>query len=228
MHEPALRTVLLIRSIDEGDKTGQVLSVEERAEATLAAAKGAPLIASGLTGPSLPAAAEHILVKRAGLLLAKLQARAPVIDRVLDLAAGVSWLGPAVLALAFISGVSLSALDGSQRIEILAMPVWGLLLWNLAVYVALIVLWVRALRRRNANLPRLSARVSGFFGRVLRGRVQAVLRDTARFNVPLTEVMQQFTSEWVSIVRPTWQLRAARLLHLGSLVLAFGCVAGLY
>lgn len=225
MHESALRTVLLIRSIDEGDKSGQVISLEERSDATLAAAKGAPVIASGLTGPSLPAAAENILVRRAELLLAKLRSRAPVIDRVVDLADGATWLGPALLAIAFFMGVGVSALNGSQRIDILAFPVLGLLLWNLVVYVALFALWVRARRKPAAEGP---SRLAGFYTRVLRGRAQALLRDTARFNVPLTEVMQRFATEWVAIVRPTWQLRTTRLLHMGAVVLAFGCIAGLY
>jgi hypothetical protein len=224
MHEPALRTVLLIRSIDEGDKSGQVLSLDERNDATLAAAKGAPVIASGLTGPSLPAAAEGIMVRRAELLLAKLRSRSPVIDRVLDLADGVSWLGPVVLGVAFFMGVGVSALNGSQRIEILAFPVFGLLLWNLLVYVALIALAVRARRKPKP----VASRLSGFYARVLRGRAQALLRDTARFNVPLTEVMQNFANEWVSVVRTSWQLRTTRLLHMSALVLAFGCIVGLY
>lgn len=225
MHESVLRTVLLVRSIDEGDKSGQVLSLEERADATQAAAKGAPAIPNGLSGTSLPAAAEQILVRRAQLLLAKLQSRAPVVDRVLDLAAGVSWLGPAVLGLAFVSGVSLSALDGGQRIEILAFPVLGLILWNLLVYVALLALWVRARRRRSSQSP---SRLSSFYSRFLRGRAEALLRDTARFNVPLTEVLQGFANEWVAIVRPMWLLRTKRLFHGGALLVAFGCVAGLY
>lgn len=225
MHESALRTVLLIRSIDEGDPSGQVISLEERTDATLAAAKGAPVIASGLTGPSLPAAAESIMVRRAELLLAKLRSRAPVIDRVLDLADGASWLGPGVLTIAFCMGIGVSALNGSQRIEILAFPVFGLLLWNLLVYAALLALWIRGRRKPPAQGP---SRLASFYTRVLRGRAQALLRDTARFNVPLTEVMQKFAAEWVAIVRPSWQLRTTRLLHMGALVLAFGCIVGLY
>jgi len=224
MHESALRSVLLIRSIDEGDKSGQVLTLEERSEATLAAAKGVPTIASGLTGPSLPAAAESILVRRAELLLAKLRARSPVVDRVIDLADGVSWLAPAVLAVAFVLGVGVSALNGSQRIDILAFPVFGLLLWNFVVYIALIALAVRARRKPQTA----GARLSGFYARVLRGRAQALLKDTARFNVPLTEVLQSFASEWVTVARPSWQLRTTRLLHMAALVLAFGCIVGLY
>lgn len=224
MHESVLRTVLLIRSIDEGDQSGQVLSLQERADATQAAARGAPAIPNGLAGSTLPAPAEQILVRRAQLLLSKLQARAPVIDRVLDLAAGVSWLAPAVLTLAFLSGVSLSALEGSQRVEILAFPVLGLIAWNLLIYATLIVLWVRA-RRKHAHTP---SRLSSVYSRFLRGRAQSLLKDTSRFNVPLTEAMQRFASEWVDIVRPTWLLRTKRLFHLGAMLVGFGCVAGLY
>ena len=42
--------------------------------------------------------------------------------------------GITVLALTLASGFGLSALDGSRRVDILAVPFVGLVLWNLAVY----------------------------------------------------------------------------------------------
>jgi hypothetical protein len=133
-----------------------------------------------------------------------------------------------VLAVAFVLGVGVSALNGSQRVEILAFPVFGLLLWNVLMYIALAVLWLRARRKPSPSNGPAASRLSGFYSRVLRARAQTLLRDTARFNVPLTEVMQRFAAEWVAIVRPTWQLRTLRLLHMAALVVAFGCIAGLY
>lgn len=224
MHESALRTVFLIRSIDEGDKAGDVLSLAERAEATRSAAQGVGPLAHGLAGPSLPAGAQRLLVRRAELLLDKLQSRSPVVERILELAGGVSRLGFAILAAAFAAGVGMSALDGSQRIDVLSSPLLGLLAWNLLVYVVLAVAWFRPKRKQSAGHSLLWS----WYARWIRGRGDALLRHSSRFNVPLTEAMHRFAGEWAAIAAPLLVLRAKRLFHLGAACLSLGLVAGLY
>jgi hypothetical protein len=224
MHAAALRRVLLIRSIDEGDKAGEVLSLAERAEATQRAAKESPAIVQGLAGATLPAAAERLLERRAELLFARLTVRSPVVVRVLELAGGVSWLGWALLAVAFVCGLGMSALDGRQRIDLLAFPLLGLLAWNLVVYVVLIV---AALRPRRAGGPAASW-LSSAYARWIRGRAEALLRQTTRFNVPLAEAMQRFAADWATLAQPLLLLRAQRLFHAGAAMLALGLVTGMY
>lgn len=223
MHAPALRTVLLIRSIDEGDKTGEVLSLADRAEATQTAASHAGAIPNTLSGSSLPPAAERLLVRRAELLLDKLETRSPVIGSVLDLAGGASWLGPALLALAFVFGLTTAALEGRDRIDLLSFPLLGLIGWNLVVYFALLISWLR--RRGRTAPPSMLAR---WYARSIRGRADALLRQSSRFNVPLTDAMQRFATEWASIAQPLVLLRAKRVFHLAAAAVALGLIAGLY
>jgi hypothetical protein len=223
MHERALRAVLLIRSIDEGDKAGEVLSLAERTDATQAAAQQAGAI-SGLAGPSLPASAERLIVRRAELLLAKLEARAPVIRHVLALSGGASWLGVSVLAVAFVSGFGMSALDGLHRIDVLAFPLLGLIAWNAIVYLVTLVAAVRP-RSARATSPSI---LSIAYARWIRGRADALMRHSSQFNAPLAAAMQRFANEWASIARPLLLLRAQRLFHFGAAVLALGLIAGLY
>jgi hypothetical protein len=224
MHERALRTVLLIRSIDEGDKAGEVLSIDERDAATRAAAENVGAISQGLAGPSLPVNAERLLVRRAELLLTKLKSRAPVVNQVLALAGGASWFGFLVLLIALGFGVAMSALDGRQRIDMLAFPLLGLIAWNLLVY---LVTLVAALRPKNKNTGAGSL-VSGTYARWIRSRANALMRRSSHFNKPLAEAMQRFGEEWATIARPLLSLRAQRLFHLGAAVLASGLIAGLY
>jgi hypothetical protein len=223
MHEAALRNVLLIRAIDEGDKAGEVLSVAERSTATKNAAQSAGEIPNGLAGQSLPVPAERLLVRRAELLMTTLQARSPVITHVLDLIAGASWLAPVLLVVAFACGVGMSALDGRHQIDILAFPLLGLIAWNLAVYLTLIV---AALRKRKQHTG--GSTLSTLYARWIRERTDALLRQSSRFNVPLAEAMQRFAQEWVSIMRPGLLLRAQRLFHVCAVMLAFGLITGLY
>jgi hypothetical protein len=224
MHERSLRTVLLIRSIDEGDAAGEVLSLAERSEATSVAMQQTGGISQGLAGPVLPASAEKLIVRRAELLLAKLRTRAPVVNQVLALVGGASWVGLLVLAVAFGFGVAMSALDGHQRIDVLAFPLLSLIAWNLLVY---LVAFVAAFRPARADSGSGSI-LSSSYARWIRNRADALLRRSSHFNAPLAAAMQRFAQEWASIARPLLSLRAQRLFHLGAALLALGLVVGLY
>lgn len=224
MHERTLRTVLLVRSIDEGDKAGEVLSLSERQEATQAAAHQVGGVQEGLAGPTLPPSAERLLVRRAELLLGKLETRAPVVSQVLALEGGSSWLGAVVLAVAFGFGVLMSALDGTHQIDILAFPLLSLIAWNFVVYAALLV----ARFRPRAKRPASPSILSSSYARWIRGRADALLRRSSHFNAPLAQTLRSFAQDWASIARPLLLLRAQRLFHLGAAVLAAGLIAGLY
>ncbi|HKP60782.1 MAG TPA: DUF2868 domain-containing protein [Polyangiales bacterium] len=224
MHAAVLRKVLLIRSIDEGDKAFEVLSLAERTDATQRAAQEAPAIAQGLAGATLPVAAERLLEHRAEMLFEKLRVRSPVVVRVMELAAGVSWLGLLVLAVAFACGLGMSALDGSQRIDLLAFPLLGLLAWNFVVYVVLIVASLRPRRPR----PPVALWLSSSYARWIRSRADALLRQASRFNVPLAEALQRFAVDWAQVAHPLLLLRAQRLFHAGAALLALGLVTGMY
>ena len=132
-------------------------------------------------------------MRRAELLLGKLETRAPVIGTVLDLAGGASWLGPALLTLAFMLGLSTAALEGRGRIDLLSFPLLGLVCWNLVVYAVLFV----AGGKRHGRSATPSA-LSLWYARWIRDRADALVRHSSRFNVPLTEAMQRFASEWAS------------------------------
>lgn len=224
MHERSLRTVLLIRSIDEGDKAGEVLSLAERTEASSAAARQTGGISQGLAGPVLPANAEKLIVRRAELLVAKLRVRAPVVSQVLALVGGASSLGLAVLATAVVIGIAMSALDGHQRVDILAFPLLSLIAWNLLVYVVTLIATLRPARSNSAS----GSLVSSSYARWIGNRAKALLRRSSHYNVPLADAMQRFALEWSSIARPLLLLRAQRLFHLGAALLALGFIAGLY
>lgn len=223
MHERALRTVLLIRSIDEGDTVGEVLSLAERAEATRSATRDGP-VRPAAAGRALSRDAERLLVRRADLLLDKLRARSPMIAQMLALASGASWLGPGLLLLASASGLSLSALDGSRQINVIAFSLLGLIAWNLLVFVVLIAARFKP-GRGDAGTDSPLARL---YERWVRGRVESLLRRSSAFNLPLSQALQRFARDWAAVARPLVVLRARRLFHLCAAMVALGLIAGLY
>jgi Protein of unknown function (DUF2868) len=232
MHQKALRTVLLVQAIEETDRTGEVIPLADRAAASREVLRESPSLSeAGLRAlPSsagqsllLPRDSQTFLIRRAERLLARLRMRSPAVVHILALAGGVTWLGRFVLLLALAAGVSLSALDGSRRINILAFPLIGLLAWNILVYVLLLASWVT---HRGRSAPRFWS--ATMYERWIAGRIESLMRHSTRYNVPLSTGLRRFAAEWGALSQPILVLRAKRLLHLAAVLVAVGLIIGLY
>lgn len=239
MRQRALQTVLLVHAIEQTDLAGDALSLEDRAEASREAADGRPLPAvtdsSALTGDS-----ERFLARRAEALLARLRVRSPGVDRVLAAAAGPTGLDRMVLLLGFLFGVALAFADGGRRIDIFAYPLIGLVLWNLIVYIVLIVRTFRSSAQRTraagaaAYRDDAALQRDGVFRRWLvrlyanrvRMRIDALITHSIGFNAPLAPGLRRFAADWWEVGRPLFRDRARRLLHLASIVAALGLMVG--
>lgn len=230
MHERTLRTVLLVQAIEQSDRNGELLPLADRAEATRTAARDDAKLRAALTGPtdsqaaSGPKTIERYLAARAERLREQLEMRSPVIRHVLALAGGASWVSRAFAIAALILGLSLSALDGSRRINILAFPLIGLILWNVVVY---ILLGLEHLRRRPAR-PAGTSGLSHFYDRYLRWRAAGLLRSSSKFNAPLTAGLKRFATEWGTVAPRLVVLRAKRLFHVCAALVALGLIVGIY
>ena len=223
MHQRALRTVLLIQAIEETDRAGEVIPLADRADASRAARRELPKLPEAQPSALLPPESEAFLAKRAQRLLNGLSTRSPAVMHVLALAGGFTWLGRFILLLALAAGVSLSALDGSRRINILAFPLIGLIAWNLLVYVLLLVSWSRTRGR-----PAATFWSGSVYERWISGRIEALMRDSTRYNVPLATGLRRFAAQWGALSQPLLLLRAKRLLHLAAAAMAIGLIVGLY
>jgi hypothetical protein len=224
MHQQALRTVLLIQAIEETDRKGEVIPLADRAEASRVIKRESPELGAAQSGATLSRKWERFLLRRAEYLLDRLRARSPVVTQVLALAGGLTWLGRGVLVLALVMGASLSSLDGSRRINILAFPLIGLIAWNLLVYLFLLMAWIRT---RGEPVPG-SIWSASVYERWISGRLESLLRRSTRFNVPLSTGLRRFASDWGAISQTLLLLRAKRLVHLAAILAAVGLIAGLY
>src|SRR5688572_31735798 len=153
MREDELRSILLVKAIEEADGSETLLPPADRLAASREASRAAG---------DAPAAG----VARARILLAKVVARHPFVESVMNLSGGSAAAGAVLLALALIVGVALSALDGTRRINVIAFPVFGVVAWNLAMYVAIFAGWLRApgmvVQLANVRLTRLVAKSGAF------------------------------------------------------------------
>ncbi|MEO7117311.1 MAG: hypothetical protein ABIZ18_15835, partial [Caldimonas sp.] len=164
---------------------------------------------------------DEFVAQRAGHALQRLGPREPVLRRLAaQRAGGGVWM--AVVALvAFGFGLAIDSIGNGQRIDLLAPPFWGVLVWNLAVYLILIV-W---------PLVRLARRAPQGNGPIVRA-MEALLR--ARHRLPRASgggsatALRKFAALWLSRSRPLAALRAESALHAGAAALALGLIAGLY
>ncbi len=224
MRESALREVLLVKAIEDSDRTGTLLPFGDRERATREALRSAGLgteeIASGRISPAF----ERALSTRAAGLAQLLFERHPVLRAVLRRSRPPAWVGFALFAAAFAMGSGLSALDGSRRINILAPPVLGLVLWNLVVYLLLAISAVRNLRSGARGGPPFTRPFVRGIGR----RLAPLLAKTAEVDTLLGDAVRRFAMNWSEAAAPLLGQHLRRWLHIGAAALTAGLIAGLY
>lgn len=227
MRQDELRSILLVKAIEEVDQAGTLMPLADRVAATREARRAAGDVAPPrdiIEQGTLSEAAKRMGVERSRILLGKIVARHPFVDIVLNLAVGPAWAGWVVVALGLVLGFALSALDGTRQINILAFPLLGVVLWNLAVYMATFVTWVRA--RSTTKQPK-----RGVPGALTNFGMRFVARQVAKaaaYNVPLADALRRFTKEWFEVARPLLVARATRLFHFSAVAVGIGLIAGLY
>ena len=196
-----------MRAVETTDTARTLWTDEERAWASRAAAE-----VVGAEG-----APEAFLARRATLAIEKLGVRQPALPRVVRALQWRSWVGIVVVGGAFALGIVLDRVDPTQRINILAPPVLGLLIWNLAVYVAIVVGYV-ARYGDSAELGPLRSALTRIAGGLSRPRRVGGLR----------EAILAFVDDWTRRSASLYGIRAARILHMAAAALAAGVIAGLY
>ena len=124
---------------------------------------------------------------------------------------------------AFGLGLLADSLGSAQRINLLAPPLWGLVLWNAVVYALLLAQWVQALAQRKPRVGWLT-RWTQTLLRGLTPRGQHGQRSAKNEGVAL----QKFIALWTQRSAPLALKRATTLLHAASAALALGLIAGMY
>lgn len=222
-----LRSILLVKAIEESDRAGTLIPLADRIAASREARRAAGDAAvpgEVIEQGTLSEAAQRMGVERARILLGKIVARHPFVDTVLNVAGGPAWAAWVLVALGLFLGFALSALDGTRRINVLAFPLLGVVLWNLAVYVAIFAGWIRAhptTKPPRRRLPEMLAHLG-------MDRVSRLVVKSGAFNAPLAEALGRFTKEWFEVARQLLVARATRVFHLSAAAVGIGLIAGLY
>ncbi|MEJ7928349.1 DUF3482 domain-containing protein [Ramlibacter sp. AN1015] len=203
------RRLLLARAVEEADTTGKLISPVEREQAGRAALHAV----AGPHSPHAPDAGRY-LDERARRILEIVNNRDP---RTAALQRSEPWerhLGWGLPLLALALGALLERIDNPGQVNMLSPPLLGFLLWNLLVYLGLLIApLVR--RHRPAGGP---------------GGLASALRDwlghrtaapRARSNVR-GAVAARFRQHWWDVAGPLEGWRIAQILHASAAAWAVG------
>jgi hypothetical protein len=219
MTENDARAVLLMRSCERATLLGADDAAWAGREARRQLGDGAP--------PTV------WLGRRASLALGRLAERQPRLRRRLAVAqSGAGWW-PMVALLVLAAGFGLlgDGLGTNRRINLLALPLLGLLAWNLGVYLLLLLRTLRPHRQAGLVMPGEAARLVPLVAR----RLQQLRALGARWlhgpqlaPSPVRQAFDSFTADWLVLGKPVLAWRGTAMLHAGAALLALGTLAALY
>ena len=210
MDERAAHDVLLVKAIETSDRERQILNEDDRRYASRTARELAQWTAAERKVAATP---ELFLHKRAEQLLARLTERTPAAAVMLRPRPWLRIAGIVLPVLALLFGMLADRIGDIHRVNLLSAPLLLILLWNLAVYLFLLL---RPLLPRRALRPRV--------GRMRWPALPHVRRVQAKFGAALA----RFAEEWLSLSAPLTWARSARILHLCAALLAAGAALSLY
>ena len=224
MNQSQAADVLLVRALEEADPHGQVLDAETRAAAGRAALRQAG-IASGERSVHQDQL-DALLAGRAEALRQRVATRAPELARMRDAVLRPGPFTPLLAILALAAGAALGSLGAGRTVSIVAFPLLGLIVWNLAVYAALLLAPAVGGGRSRPAAPWVAwlARsrewaAAGLAHRLPRGGPPEAVAAVAG---------ERFLREWLRASRPILAARARTAFHLAAAALALGTVGGMY
>jgi hypothetical protein len=211
LHERAAREVLLLRAYESQNTDAQESHVWTRADSDWA-----NRVATESVGPS--GSAQAFIEARAHAAMQRLAPRDEGVRRALQAPAWRwAWVSTVGLA-AVIVGAVIYDVGTHQRIDLLSVPVWLVVLWNLVVYVWLLVHALRGWGERGDGHAGKGLR--RFIARHLASRLGAAPRKTP--------ALASYATAWAQASWPMMVARAGAVLHVGAAGLALGLIGGMY
>ncbi|HQX06308.1 MAG TPA: DUF2868 domain-containing protein [Zoogloea sp.] len=209
MNETSARHVTLIRALETTAPADAPWSAADAAWASRAATE---VVGEG-------ADADRFLSRRGQLAVEKLGDRDKAFKRLASGRNWRPWVGTVLVALSFALGVLMDAVGPTRYVNLLAFPLLGLIVWNLLVYVGILVHGLSDPFRSTAPKKGVLRRAVARLGGALHEGVVDAGQGT-----PGT----RFRAEWARVSAPLTARRVGRVLHLGAMAFALGAIAALY
>ncbi|HUE96739.1 MAG TPA: hypothetical protein VMN39_08770 [Longimicrobiaceae bacterium] len=205
----------LVRAVEEVDRRGELLGLDDRRRATESARRDAGEAPERWLGQR----AEDLVEVLAGT-------RRRHVRRLLlltDLGRGLFW--PAVVV-ALVVGLATNALGPERRIHVLAVPVLGLVVWNVVVLLLALIHRVVPLLPGGLRFerPRAVALLERWAERWVERQGEPDDPEGELWRTAL----RRYLEIWLPVQTPLAVARVRRLLHAGAAAMVVGAVAGMY
>ncbi|MFT5413602.1 MAG: hypothetical protein ACI9NC_006357, partial [Verrucomicrobiales bacterium] len=194
---------LLVKAVEEADRDGGIIPLDQRSLA-------------GKSGPE-----EEVLVARSQHLYDQLADQHPrQVGAAMTATASHSWLKFAIVVIAFLVGLATKQLGPERRINVLAFPLFGVLAWNLVIYFA--ALLGLFLRKKSEPATGMLA------GVVKRLAARGIRQLDAGGDQHLAAGLSKFVGGWYALTANIRVTHSRGCLHLGAAALSLGVIAGMY
>ncbi|MEY2873577.1 MAG: hypothetical protein RLZZ373_948 [Pseudomonadota bacterium] len=199
MDESTARQVLLIQAFETAGTDHPLWSADDRRWATRVALEGAESTTRG----------DRFIAARADAAVRRLAPRAAPVSVWLTHRLWHRRWAVAALLLGTVLGFVADTVGAGHRVNLLGTSVWGLVAWNLLVYLLLVLPFPDGWMRRGLSRRMLD----------LRGLLRGARQEP---------VLDRVAQTWTTASAPLSLARAGVLMHLGAAGLALGLIAGLY
>jgi hypothetical protein len=210
MDEPSARRVLLAQAIETTDTDGRLLTPAERDQLDLQVRQEALHHAGG----HAPMPPEAFIVQRAQHVLARVAVRHPQLAALQEPRPWQPWLEWLAPLAAFVMGVATDAIGNPHRVDLVSLPLLGIVAWNVAMYAILAasLFWPKGSRSWLAGLGRWSDGALALRRRPGDAAMQAAVR---------------FHMDWFRATQSLHVARVKRVLHLSAAAWALGVIVSL-
>jgi hypothetical protein len=213
MDEAAARRVLLAQAIETTDGDGRLLPPAEREQVDMRSRQDALHHGRAIMG------ADEFVHLRAQRVLGAVAVRHPWLAALQEPRPWQAWLEWLVPIVALVVGVATDAIGNPHRVDLVSLPLLGIVVWNVVVYLLLLIGAVWPRRKDDGSKPRHSwlAHVGRWNGPVPRSRRgDAAMRAAANFQL-----------EWFRASQALHVERVKRVLHLSAAAWALGVILSL-
>lgn len=224
MPEHEAQAVVLVAAVEELDRGGELLPKVLRQRATLEARAEREASAKRRRGRQQDDPIRWLAARAVRLRDAVVEGLPPVARTLRTTTALARGLGWPLLVLALVAGLLTNVIGPDRQLNVLALPLLGLIVWNLALMVFLLL---------RGLLPSGSAGRAGRRPWLLAWRSRLAERMAARSGdgedgALGRRVLSRYLSRWLPAITPLAAARGRRLLHAAALLLVLGAVLGMY
>lgn len=220
MSPESAREILLTRCLEASDRDGAALPLKARVQVTKEAGISAREEGGSLR---LSAIEETRLCQRGKAVIHKLNGQSGDATRYIGFSSRemgrISLVVTAVLAGAFVLGALANYLGTNGVINLLAIPVFGLIAWNLVMYVIMIVLPLSGKSRGEGGF--LTSKVGEWMKNAMSARAQVL-------DEPYRSGALKFSERWIALSGPAHWRGIRMVAHASAILLAAGVLAGMY